>query len=67
MYETSRTIELILTMLAATPSHLADLTSGLPQAQLLAPPEPGDWSVRDVLAHLGVFCLTPQNGAFELI
>ncbi len=39
-------------MLAATPSHLAGLTEGLPPAQLLAPPEPGEWSARDVLAHL---------------
>ena len=39
-------------MLAATPAHLADLTAGLPPAQLLAPPEPGAWSARDVLAHL---------------
>ena len=46
------TIEQILTMLAAAPSRLADLTEGLPPAQLLAPPEPGEWSARDVLAHL---------------
>ena len=39
-------------MLAATPAYLADLTAGLPPAQLLAPPEPGAWSARDVLAHL---------------
>ena len=51
-YDTPRTIEQILTMLAAAPSRLADLTEGLPPAQLLAPPEPGEWSARDVLAHL---------------
>ena len=39
-------------MLAATPSRLADLTEGLPPAQLLASPEPGQWSAREVLAHL---------------
>lgn len=39
-------------MLAATPSRLAELTEGLPAAQLLASPEPGEWSARDVLAHL---------------
>jgi uncharacterized damage-inducible protein DinB len=39
-------------MLAATPSRLADLTEGLPPAQLLASPEPDEWSARDVLAHL---------------
>ena len=39
-------------MLADTPSRLADLTKGLTQAQLRTPPEPGEWSARDVLAHL---------------
>ena len=52
MYDRSLTIEQVLTMLAATPARLADLTEGLPAAQLLAPPEPGEWSARDVLAHL---------------
>jgi uncharacterized damage-inducible protein DinB len=52
VYDTPRTIEQILTMLAAAPSRLADLTEGLPPAQLLTPPEPGEWSARDVLAHL---------------
>ena len=35
-------------MLAATPSRLANLTEGLPAAQLLVPPDPGEWSARDV-------------------
>jgi hypothetical protein len=52
VYDTSRTNEQILTLLAAAPARLADLTEGLPPAQLLAPPEPGEWSARDVLAHL---------------
>ena len=52
MYDTPRTIEQILTMLAAAPVRLADLTEGLPPTQLLVPPEPGEWSARDVLAHL---------------
>ena len=52
MYDTPRTIEQILTMLAEAPLRLADLTAGLPPAQLLIPPEPGEWSARDVLAHL---------------
>lgn len=52
MYDSPLTIEQILTMLAATPPRLADLTQGLPPAQLLASPEPGEWSARDVLAHL---------------
>ena len=52
MYDTPLTIEQILTMLASTPSRLADLTQGLLPAQLLTPPKPGEWSARDVLAHL---------------
>jgi hypothetical protein len=52
LYDTPRTNDEILTMLAATPSRLADLTESLPPAQLLASPAPGEWSARDVLAHL---------------
>ena len=52
MYDTPRAIEQILTLLAAAPARLADLTEGLPPAQLLAPAEPGEWSARDVLAHM---------------
>jgi hypothetical protein len=52
VYDTSRTNEQILVMLAAAPARLTDLTTGLTPAQLLAPPEPGEWSARDVLAHL---------------
>jgi hypothetical protein len=52
MYDTPRTIEQILTMLEATPAHLADLAGGLTPTQLITPPEPGEWSARDVLAHL---------------
>jgi len=52
MYDTSRTIEQILSMLAATPVQIADLSEGLSAAQLITPPEAGEWSARDVLAHL---------------
>lgn len=52
MYDKPLTIEQNLTLLAATPSRLTDLTKGLSPAQLLSPPEPGEWSARDVLAHL---------------
>lgn len=45
-------IEQILTILRATPSRLAELTGGLTQEQLLAPPGPEEWCARDVLAHL---------------
>jgi len=52
MYDRPLTIEQNLSMLAATPSRIADLTQGLTPTQLLMPPEPGEWSARDVLAHL---------------
>ena len=52
MYDKPLTIEQNLTMLAAAPSRLADLAEGLSPAQLRTPPEPGEWSARDVLAHL---------------
>jgi hypothetical protein len=52
VYDTPLTIEQILTHLAETPARLAGLTEGLTPAQRLEPPEPGEWSARDVLAHL---------------
>jgi hypothetical protein len=52
MYDTPRLIEDISTTLAVTSSHLELLTQGLNPVQLLAPPEPGEWSTRDVLVHL---------------
>jgi hypothetical protein len=52
LYDTPRTNEQILTMLAGAPGRLAGLSEGLTPAQLLTPPEPGEWSARDVLAHL---------------
>ena len=52
MYDRPLTNEQILNMLSATPSRLASLTNDLTPAQLLAPPAPGEWSARDVLAHL---------------
>jgi hypothetical protein len=48
----SLTIGRILSILSETPPRIAALTDGLPPAQLHAPPEPGEWSARDVLAHL---------------
>ena len=52
MYDTPLSIEKNLALLAAAPARLAELTNGLTSAQLLTPPEPGEWSARDVLAHL---------------
>lgn len=52
MYDTPRTIQQILQMLAAAPARLTAITASLSAQQLLASPEPGEWSARDVLAHL---------------
>ncbi len=46
------TSEQILTMLAATPLRITELTAGLTTAQLHAAPGPREWSVNEVLAHL---------------
>lgn len=41
-----------MAILPETPGRLSSLTDGLTDAQLHAAPEPGAWSVNDVLAHL---------------
>jgi hypothetical protein len=48
----SLTIEQVLTLLAATPPRIAELTAGLAPAQLQAAPAPAEWSINEVLAHL---------------
>ena len=45
-------IDTILTILKETPPRLAKLTAGLAPAQLKNAPAAGEWSVREVLAHL---------------
>jgi hypothetical protein len=44
--------EQILTLLRATPPRIAGLTDCLAPDQLLAAPNPGEWSANEVLAHL---------------
>lgn len=46
------TIEQILAILRDSPGRLAAMTAGLGKSQLRAAPEPGEWSVTEVLAHL---------------
>lgn len=46
------TIEQILAILRETPNRLSVLTGGAIVAHLHASPEPGEWSVAEVLAHL---------------
>ena len=46
------TMEQILTILHDTPGRLSGLTGDLTEAQLHAAPEPGEWSVTEIVAHL---------------
>jgi hypothetical protein len=41
-----------MTILHDTPIRIAELTAGLSETRLQAPPEPGAWSINDILAHL---------------
>jgi hypothetical protein len=52
VYDTSLTIDQILTRLAEQPKEIAALTDGLPRARLQRVPSRGEWSLNDVLAHL---------------
>jgi len=45
-------IDKVLSLLAETPGRLADLSEGLAAEQLDQPLAPGEWSQRQVLAHL---------------
>ncbi len=49
---TEANIEKVLALLAETPGRLADLSKGLPVEQLDQRLAPGEWSQRQVLAHL---------------
>ncbi len=46
------TVDEIMAILPETPRRIAALTDGLSAARLRTSPEPGAWSVNDVLAHL---------------
>jgi hypothetical protein len=45
-------VDVIMAILPASVPRVAALTSGLSDAQLRTPPEPGEWSAVDLLAHL---------------
>ncbi len=46
------TTEQILSILRDTPERLSDLTANLTESELHAAPEPGEWSVTEIAAHL---------------
>jgi hypothetical protein len=60
------TVEQILSVLRETPSRLATLPGAATPAQLRAVPEPGEWSVTEVLAHLRS-CTDMWGSAIETI
>jgi hypothetical protein len=49
---TALEIELVLTMLASTPQHIARVARGHDDRQLHRQPAPEAWSARDIVAHL---------------
>jgi hypothetical protein len=56
----------ILTLLAENPARIAALTEGMSHAQLHTAPNPGEWSVNDILAHLRS-CADVWGGCIERI
>jgi hypothetical protein len=48
---TTRTIEQVLTLLAATPRRIGELTAGVAPARLRTRPSEDEWSANEVLAH----------------
>jgi hypothetical protein len=60
------TMEQILSILRDTPDRLSDLTSDLTEAQLHSSPEPGEWSVTEIAAHLRS-CADIWGAAIETI
>jgi hypothetical protein len=60
------TMEQILSILRDTPERLRDLTGDLTEAELHTAPEPGEWSVTEIAAHLRS-CADVWGAAIETI
>jgi hypothetical protein len=60
------TVEQILSILRDTPDHLSGLPGDLTEATLHAAPEPGEWSVTEIAAHLRS-CADVWGAAIETI
>lgn len=59
-------IEQVLSILQETPGRLTVLTEGATEAQLHTSPEPDEWSVTEILAHLRA-CADMWGGAIGTI
>ena len=66
MYDTPRSYEQIVFMLAETPQRIATFTRDVPASFLQTSPNPGEWSANDVLAHLRS-CADVWGGCIERI
>lgn len=60
------TVAQIMHILHESPDRLKALTDGMTEAGLHASPEPGEWSVTEILAHLRS-CADMWGGAIETI
>lgn len=60
------TLEQILSILRDTPGRISGLTGDLTEARLHAAPEPGEWSVAEIVAHLRS-CADVWGEAIEMI
>lgn len=66
MADNPLSIEQVLDLLTQHPQQIADFTAPLTQGQLHSAPEPGAWSVNEVLAHLRS-CADMWGSAIETI
>lgn len=60
------TVEQVLFILRDTPGRIGGLTGDLTEARLRAAPEPGEWSVAEIAAHLRS-CADVWGEAIEMI
>jgi hypothetical protein len=60
------TVDQVLSVLAETPERLGVLAEGVAEPRLHEPPEPGEWSLTEILAHLRA-CADMWGGAIETI
>lgn len=60
-------VDEVLAILRPSPDRLAELSTGVDPDLLLAEPSPGQWSARDVLAHILACCDTWGSAVLRLL